>query len=30
MGQQVVIRFRWENGLSSASRNHLTTFCRPL
>jgi len=24
-----VIRFLWESGLSSASRNHLTTFCRP-
>jgi len=29
MGQIVVIRFWWEAGLSSASRNHLTTFCRP-
>jgi len=29
MGQRVVIRFWWESGLSSASRNHLTTFCRP-
>jgi len=29
MGQKVVIRFRWESALSSASRNHLTTFCRP-
>jgi len=28
MGQKVMIRFRWESGLSSASRNHLTTFCR--
>jgi len=25
-----VIRFWWESGLSSASRNHLTNFCRPL
>jgi len=30
MGQKVIIRFWWESGLSSASRNHLTTFCRPL
>jgi len=29
MGQKVVIRFWWESGSSSASRNHLTTFCRP-
>jgi len=29
MGQKVIIRFRWESGLWSASRNHLTTFCRP-
>jgi len=28
MGQKVVIRFWWESGLSSASRNHLTTFWR--
>jgi len=28
-GQKVIIRFLWESGLSSASRNHLTTFCRP-
>ena len=28
MGQKVIIRFWWESGLSSASRNHLTTFCR--
>jgi len=28
-GQKVLIRFWWESGLSSASRNHLTTFCRP-
>jgi len=28
MGQRV-IRFWWESGLSSASRNHLTTFCGP-
>jgi len=26
MGQKVTIRFWWESGLSSASRNHLTTF----
>jgi len=24
-----LIKFWWESGLSSASRNHLTTFCRP-
>jgi len=29
MGQKVIIRFWWQFGLSSASRNHLTTFCRP-
>jgi len=29
MGQKVIIRFWWESGWSSASRNHLTTFCRP-
>jgi len=29
MGQKVIIRFWWAFGLSSASRNHLTTFCRP-
>jgi len=29
MGQKEIIRFWWESGLSSASRNHLTTFCRP-
>jgi len=28
MGQKVIIRLWWESGLSSASRNHLTTFCR--
>jgi len=28
MGKKVIIRFSWECGLSSASRNHLTTFCR--
>jgi len=28
MGQKVIIRFWWESGLLSASRNHLTTFCR--
>jgi len=27
--KKVIIRFGWESGLSSASRNHLTTFCRP-
>jgi len=25
MGQKEIIRFWWECGLSSASRNHLTT-----
>jgi len=29
MGQRVMFRFRRESPLSSASRNHLTTFCRP-
>jgi len=29
MGQRVIIRFWWESALPSASRNHLTTFCRP-
>jgi len=29
MGQKVIIRFWWESGLSSDSRNHLTTFCKP-
>jgi len=29
MGQKVIIRFWWESRLSSASGNHLTTFCRP-
>jgi len=29
MGQKAITRFWWESGLSSASRNHLTTFCRP-
>jgi len=29
MGQKVIIKFWWESGLSSASRNHLNTFCRP-
>jgi len=28
MGQKVILRFWWEFRLSSASRNHLTTFCR--
>jgi len=28
MGQKVIIRFWWESGLSSASRNHLPIFCR--
>jgi len=30
MDQKVIIRFRWKSALSSASRNHLTTFCRPV
>jgi len=25
MGQNVIIRFWWESGLSSAYRNHFTT-----
>jgi len=29
MGQKVIIRFCWESGLLSVSRNHLTTSCRP-
>jgi len=29
IGQKVIIRFWWESGLSSASRNHVTTFYRP-
>jgi len=29
MGQKAIIRCWWESGLSSASRNHLTTFDRP-
>ena len=29
MDQNVIIRFWWESVLSSASRNHLITFCRP-
>jgi len=29
MDQKVVIRFRGKSPLSSASRNHLTTFCIP-
>jgi len=29
MGQKVIMKFWWESGLSSASRNYLTTFCRP-
>jgi len=29
MGQKVIIRFWWVSGLSSASRHHLTNFCRP-
>jgi len=29
MGQKLIVRFWWESELSSGSRNHLTTFCRP-
>jgi len=29
MGQKVTIRFWWESSLSSASKKHLTTFCKP-
>jgi len=29
MGQKEIIRFWWGCGLSSASRKHITTFCRP-
>jgi len=29
MDQKVIINFWWGSELSSASRNHLTTFCRP-
>jgi len=29
MGQKVITRFLGESALSCASRNHLTTFCRP-
>jgi len=29
LGQNVIIKFWWKAGLSSAYRNHLTTFCRP-
>jgi len=29
MGQKVIIRFRLQSVFSSASRNHLITFCRP-
>jgi len=28
-GPKEIIRFWWESGLSSVSRNRLTTFCRP-
>ena len=27
--KKVIIRFWWKSGLSSPSRNHPTTFCRP-
>jgi len=30
MAEKVIIRFRRASALSSASRNHLTTFCRPV
>jgi len=26
MGKKVIIRFRWESGSSSTSKNHFTTF----
>jgi len=29
MGQKLMIRFWWESGLSSTSRNNLAMFCRP-
>jgi len=29
MGQKAIITFWWEFGISSASKNHLTTFCTP-
>jgi len=29
MGQKVIVRFWWESRLSSVSRNHVITFCRP-
>jgi len=29
MGQKLIHRFWWESWLSSTSRNHLITFCRP-
>jgi len=29
MVQKAIVQFWWESGLSSASRKHLTTFCRP-
>jgi len=29
MGRKVINGLWWESKLSSASRNHLTTFCRP-
>jgi len=29
MGQKIIFKLCWEPGLSSASRNHVTTFCRP-
>jgi len=29
MVQKVIIKFWWECGLSSTSKIHLTTFCRP-
>jgi len=29
MGKNVIIRFSWKSGLSSASRDNLSTFCRP-
>jgi len=28
-GPKIKIRFWWESGSSSASKNHLSRFCRP-
>jgi len=29
MSEKLPIRYWWESAVSSASRNHLNTFCRP-